>query len=850
MPKIIGLTSEEAKLRLEKNGRNIIEKKTKINPLKILISQFSSPLIIILILASIISVLIGYLPEQTPNFLDAILIFTIVLISGLSGFFQEYKAEKSIKALQKMAMPIVQVIRDGSVIEIHSSEIVIGDIVLLEAGNIVPADAKLLESFNLKIDESILTGESESIEKKIGDEIYMNTSVYVGSAKIKILKTGMQTRIGKIADKLQKISENKTSFEIEIQKLSKKLFFTVGIISIIVFIFGLLKYDLYTSLLTSISLAVGAVPEGLPAIVVLALTLGSKKMYKKNALVKKLDAVESVGAINIICTDKTGTLTKNEMSVSQLYLNNKAYNTDGIKKDEKKLIDEIYHLIKCGILCNNTKIIGHPEGKRQYLGDQTEVSLLKIGEKFNLFKEDIEKKYARVNEIPFNSERKMMSVIVRQEKNKKKTYLYSKGATEILLNKCKFILENNKIRKITNADKKTIIAQNENFASSALRILGFAYKEINNNKYDENNLIWLGLQAMADPPHQEVANVLTECKTAGIRVIMITGDNAITAKAIANKIGLKSTDVIEGNTLNKLSTKELKNKLQKGINIFARTTPIHKMAILKILQKKYQVAMTGDGVNDSLALKQANVGIAMGKNGTAVSKESSDIILLDDNFTTIVVAIKEGRRIFSNIRKFINYLLVSNLAEILVLLFATVFLTLEKPILLPVQILWINLLTDGLPALALGADPAKKDIMKDQPRKKGEPIINKRLAWLIGIIGAKKSLILMATFFIILPKGEDIARTTLLTGFIIYEFVRIASIRYQEKLNWFSNFWLLGALGVSLLFQIIIIYTPLNNFFHIVKIGLYEWGILSCGAIIGFILTILITKIIIKKIPE
>jgi len=301
MPKIIGLTSEEAKLRLEKNGRNVIEKKTKINPLKILITQFSSPLIIILILASIISVLIGYLPGQTPNFLDAILIFAIVLISGLSGFFQEYKAEKSIEALQEMAMPIVQVIRDGSVIEIHSSEIVI---VLLEAGNIVPADAKLLESFNLKIDESILTGESESIEKKSGDEVYMNTSVYVGSAKIKILKTGMQTRIGKIADKLQEISENKTSFEIEIQKFSKKLFFTVGIISIIVFIFSLLKYDLYTSLLTSISLAVGAVPEGLPAIVVLALTLGSKKMYKKNALVKKLGAVESVGSVNIICTDK------------------------------------------------------------------------------------------------------------------------------------------------------------------------------------------------------------------------------------------------------------------------------------------------------------------------------------------------------------------------------------------------------------------------------------------------------------------------------------------------------------------------------------------------------------------
>ncbi len=839
-----GLTSGEVLEKQKQFGKNEIKRTKKVNSWKIFLSQFTSPLVILLIMAALISFFIGYLPGQSSNLFDTSLILLIVLITGLSGFFQEYKAERSIEALQGYSIPKIQVFRDGAIREISVVDLVVGDVVLLEAGDIVPADAQILESFNLKIDESILTGESETVKREKGEEVFMGTSIHVGNAKALIVRIGMQTNIGQIANALQSIEERKTLFEEEIDGFSQKIFLVAGLITVVVFVFNFLKYDLYVSLLTAISLAVAAIPEGLPAVVVLALAVGANSMYKNKALIRKLNVVESIGAVDIICTDKTGTITKNEMTVVFLYLNNKVLGVDAVELDENEK-KEAMELLACGVVCNNVKVEGHPEGVRKYFGEQTEIALMKIGERFGFLSDNLADKYKRLDELSFSSERKMMSVIVQDRAAG--LQMYSKGAPEMLLSRCDRILIDGRIRKITEKDKENILAQNKIFASNALRVLGFSFKDLKKIDSPEDGLIWIGLQAMVDPPHPETAQVVRDCKTAGIRIIMITGDNAVTAKAIANIIGLDSAGVVEGPELEKMNDNDLEERINSGVNIFARTTPFHKLKILNILQKKYRVAMTGDGVNDSLALKKADVGIAMGVKGSAVAKESSDIILLNDIFATIVVAVREGRRIFDNIRKFINYLLVSNFVEISVIFFSTLLFTLHEPILFPVQILWINLLTDGLPALALGVDPAVPTVMQKKPRKRGESIINRQLALLIVAIGTVKTIILLVTFVLILPAGEDIARSALFTGFILHEFVRIASIRYSEKLGWLANPWLLGALSFSLLLQLIVLYTPLNSFFHVATLGVYEWMILISGTLLGYLLTIFITSAISKK---
>lgn len=839
----LGLTTQEAQRRLEQYGRNEIKRYEKIKPTKIFLVQFTSPLVLILIAAAIISVIIGYLPGQEPDFVDAALILIIVFVSGISGFFQEYKAEKSIEALQEMAAPKTLAIRDGQPKEISVSEVVVGDVLLLESGDIVPADAKLIESFNVAADESALTGESEAVTKKVADTIFMNSFIYIGNAKAEVIKTGLSTKVGEIAKKLQAIKTEKTSFEKEITLLSKKIFKIIAVVTVVIFLVSLFKYSLYAALLTAVSLAVAAIPEGLPAIVVLSLAIGAKALARKQALIRKLGVAESIGAVDIICTDKTGTLTKNEMAVTKLYINENVIETKQIKNNA---ITEIELLIRSGILCNNVQIVKDKDNIVQYLGEQTEIGLVKFGEKIGLNKNNLIKKYKLINEQSFTSERKMMS-ITTQEIKTGVYQIYAKGAPEVLLKKCDRIYINGVVQPLADTARKEILKHNKGFASSALRVLGFAWRGAQNeNDDEEKNLIWIGLQAMIDPPHPEVKSVLEECRNAGIRVIMITGDSAITASAIAKEINLKSNGRLTGKELDKMTDNELEQALNKDINIFARTNPFHKLRILNVLEKENRVAMTGDGVNDSLALKQANVGIAMGLRGTAVAKNACDMILLDDNFKTIVSSIKEGRKIFDNIRKFINYLLVSNFAEVGVLLVATLFISIKEPILLPMQILWINLLTDGLPALALGVDPARPDIMSKPPRPKNDPIIDKRLAWLIGTIGIKKICVLLATFIIVLPLGIDVARTTLFTGFILYEFVRISSIRYQEKLHWFSNKWLIGALGISLVLQMVIIYTPLSSFFHIVPLGLFSWSVLLSGIVVGYILAILITKIVIR----
>jgi len=838
-----GLTSDEAEKRLQQYGRNKIKQTHKIDPTKIFISQFTSPLILILIAAAIISYAIGFLPNQESNTVDTALILIIVIFSGISGFLQEYKSEQTIQALQKMSVPETKVIRDTKETMIPTTMIVPGDLVILESGDMIPADAQLLEAFNLRVDEAILTGESEAVGKKPTDPIYMNTFIDTGTAKATVTHTGMQTKVGAIATKLQTIQEEETPFQKEISNFSKRISLAIAAITIIILLVSLLKYDLYFSLLTAISLAVAAIPEGLPAVVVLVLALGANTMSKNHALIRKLAVTESVGSVDVICTDKTGTLTQNEMTVTNLYINHQQYTPDQI---DGKATD-FKQIFICAALCNDSQI-GYKNDTKQYLGEQTEVALRKISEKYGYIKEDLEKDSKKLNEIPFTSARKMMSVIYS---NDDKLLMYSKGAPEVLIEKSTKTINNGTTRPMTQADKEAILAQNKEYASHALRVLGFAYKETQKSDDDnEDGLIWLGLQAMIDQVRPGVKKAIEDCHTAGIRVIMLTGDNPITAQAIADTIGLQSNGYIEGKDLDKLSDEGLEAKLANEVNIFARISPFHKLRILETLTKTNRVAMTGDGVNDALALRKADVGIAMGIKGTEVAKEASDMILLDDNFVTITSAVKEGRRIFENVRKFINYLSACNIAEVALLFLATILLTLKEPVLLPVQLLWVNLLTDGLPALALGVDPATPNIMTEPPRRKGEPIINKRLAWLIVTIGAKKTIILFATFFLILPLGEDLARTTLFTGFILYEFVRIASIRYLDELTWLSNKWLLAALIGSVIMQLVIIYTPLNQYFHIVPLGLHEWIILIAGVAVGFILAIVLTKLILKYVKD
>jgi Ca2+-transporting ATPase len=839
-----GLTTEEARKRLQETGKNELIRTFRVHPLKILLSQFSSPLILVLIAAAVISLAIGLLPGQDSNIVDAVLILIIVLLSGIFGFIQDYEAEKTIEALQEMSAPLAKVIRDGQEIEISSTEVVPGDMLVLESGDMITADCRLLETFHLEVDESILTGESRAVRKKNDDPAYANTYVTGGNAKAFVKQTGMSTRIGKVASRLQELGEEKTPFQIELANLGKKMSMLTLIIGIVIAIIGFFKFGFYNSLLTAISLAVAAIPEGLPAVVVLALAVGANKMVRKNALTRKLSVVESVGAVDVICTDKTGTITENEMTVVKLQYD--SHKVD-ITSNEFKPDSTGEMLLKCGILCNNSTTGKNNDGKAVYLGEQTEIALRKVSEDYlpkNLFKN-----YKKVNEVSFSSQRKMMSVVM--ENSQKKFTVFSKGAPEVLLEHCDRIIQNGEILKLTDEVKQSILNENKQLTKDALRVLGFAYKptEVITDGV-EKKLIWIGLQAMIDPPRPEVRNAIAECKTAGIRIIMITGDNPLTAEAIARQVGLDSNGVIEGSELDQIDEEELEKRLKKNVNIFARTNPFHKLSILEILQKDHNVAMTGDGVNDALAIKKASVGISMGKKGTEVAKQASDIILLDDNFSTIRDAIKDGRTIFDNIRKFINYLLTCNVAEVAVIFLATLFLSLNEPILFPVQLLWINLLTDGLVALALGVDPPALDVMKKTPRKRNEPVINKQLGWLIGLIGLVKTMLLLLTYLIVHEYYPELARSVLFTAFVLYEFVRIATIRYQEKLTWLSNKWLLLSLFGSLVLQIVIIYSPINSFFYAEPLRLMEWGVLVAGCIVGFALALPITKMVIKWVPD
>jgi len=855
-----GLSEEEVGRRLKKYGYNELEER-KILPLKILLRQFTNFIVWILLAAAIVSLSIA----ETLNFFVILAIIGFVIILG---FIQEYKAEKAMQALKEIIMPTTTVVRNGKIKKILSREVVLGDILILETGDKIPADAKILETNYLKVDESALTGESLVVEKSKEDLVFAGTIVVYGKCKALVEATGMQTKLGKIAGLIQEVEE-KTPLQIKITQLAKNLAIIALIACTAVFAIGTLKgAPVAEILIIALALAVAAVPEGLPLALTLTLSLGMHRIAKHNAIVRKMLGVEALGSVTIICTDKTGTLTKNEMTVKKIFVNDKIFSvTDtGYKLKGEFLVNnkkidvnkekDLIQLLKTSALCNNATLVGT-------VGDPTEIALLVAAAKANLWKEDLEKKYRRVEEIIFTSERKLMTTL--HEKNNKKV-AFTKGAPEVVLQKCRYIQKNGKIFKLDKEEIEKILNINENFASSALRVLGIAYKTSATNV--EKNLIFLGLVGMIDPPREEVKEAIVACKNAGIKVVMITGDNPKTAKAIAEEIGLfvknKKFDIedklkkivkdgiITGNKLDKLNEKEFESVVE-DIVIYARIMPEQKLKIVKTLKKKgHIVAMTGDGVNDAPALKKADVGIAMGIKGTDVTKETADIVLQDDNFATIVEAVKQGRTIHDNIEKFTCYLISRNFTEVTLILLGIILLGFEFLPLLALQILFINTFAEIMPSIGLGLDPPRKGIMSKQPRKPGEKILKKRNLTLIVFVA---TFMATASFFVFLSAATgNIEKARTLVFATIVSMILFVPFSFRSldepilKVGILTNKLLVVGVACTFLLTLGIIYIPvLQNIFELTALSLKDWIIPLFVAFIALLFvefTKLITKVI------
>lgn len=819
-----GLSTVQVHHNLNKFGYNEIQTKKEFTALRIFISQFASFLIIILIIAGSISIFLGEL-------IDGIAIFAIVIINSIIGFIQEYKAENAVKALKKMIVLTAIVIRDGEEKQIPIREIVPEDILILSEGEKIPADCKILEAFSLKIDESMLTGESVPVNKQIGEgkegKLYKGTLIVTGRATAQVIATGSYTEFGKIIELVSKQEKTRSPLSIQLDQLGKKVGIVILSLIAILFILGYIKeISIIEMLMVSVALGVSAIPEGMPIIVTLTLAAGVQIMAGKKAIVRKMNAIETLGATTIICSDKTGTLTLNEMTVKKINTNFKEVEIPDLGYEFKKKIQlttpEEKKLLEICENCNNSFI-----GKN-ILGDPTEIALKILTRKAGYVKI-----YKELDENVFTSERKMMSSlhVVGDEK-----ITFSKGAFEEILKRCTHILKEGKVQKISTQDKKKYTKIVQDYAKETLRILAFAYKK---GKFEEKNLIFVGIVGMLDPPRKTVHKSLQIAKEAGIEVKIITGDNAITARAIGEKIGLNITNVMTGDEIDKLNDSELKKAIY-NTQIFARTKPEHKYRIVDILQRnKEVVAVTGDGVNDAPALKHADVGIAMGIKGTEATKEVADIVLKDDNFSTIINTIEEGRRIYFNILAFIKYMLSANFGSIMTV---AIFTIMGYPLpILPLQILWINLATDALPALALGQSKAEPGIMKEKPHPKKEQIFKKYFRFIIITILLQTLANVIAYFYgtrLDNVAGTDLfnlsmgshARTLVFSQIVLFELF-LAFVCKQEKSitfkSFFSNKALIGATAISFIFQLIMIYLPpMQTVFKTVALGWTEWILL------------------------
>ncbi len=818
---ISGLSTKEAERRIEQFGLNELQHKEKTSVMKIFLSQFNDFIVWVLIAATIISGIIG-------DKADALTILIIVIINAILGFVQEFRTEKSLEALKELAAPTCKVLRDSSIKIINSIYLTIGDIVILEAGDRIPADGDFVESSGLVIDESLLTGESVGVNKESHSKNstgFMGTTIVKGKGILKVNSIGMKTEMGKIAHLLQNIEEEKSPLNQRLDSLGKVLVVICLVICAIVTVMGIIRgNDITEMFLLGVSLAVAAIPEGLAAIVTVALALGVSRMLKRNALVRKLPAVETLGCTSVICSDKTGTLTQNKMTVKEVYLNGK------ITDIEKDNLTDYTKLMKCLVYCNDCNYDFTKKKMSETLhGDPTELALI------NMFFKDVPKleefisKVHRVYDIPFDSTRKMMSVIMNE--NGKET-CYVKGAPERLLDRCNYILENNKIKPFTYQKKKQVMDFISAMSSRALRCLAAAYKEENLSKNSklEENLIFIGVTGSIDPPRKEAGEAVLKCKLAGIKPIMITGDHQNTALAIAKSLNICNNDsqVMTGEQIENIDDKELEEKVNK-IRVFARVSPSHKLRIVRAFKKnKNVVAMTGDGVNDAPAIKEADIGIAMGISGTDVTKEASSMILMDDDFSTIVAAVEEGRIIYDNIRKFIRYLLSCNLGEVLTMFLATVFY-LPNP-LSPIQILLVNLATDGLPAIALGVDPADSDIMRQMPRAKNESIFARGLVEKIVVRGTLIGLCTLLAFMVGRYYRMDLetCRTLALCTLVMSQLIHVFECRSERhsifEIKLFTNMWLVGAVLVSIILICLVLYVPfLREIFHTVALNLKQW---------------------------
>lgn len=855
-----GLSQAETQKRTDQFGLNTLKKKKSHGLLYKIAAQFTDFLIVILIAAAAVSIFAG-------EIIDGIIIMAIVLLNGTLGFIQEYRADKALETLKKMASPFATVIRNGNTEQIKSDTLVPGDIVILDTGSSVPADLRLIETINLHIQESALTGESTPVEKKsslkLDDQTgvadrkncaFLGTLVTYGRGAGVVTGTGMNTEIGKIADMLSETPDEPTPLQKKLSSLGKLLGILCLAVCFVIAIMGIVRgEDLFEVFMTAVSLAVAAIPEGLPAVVTVILALGMQQMVKRNAIIKRLGAVETLGGTTVICSDKTGTLTRNEMTVTKIYIDNhyisvsgNGYDPDGefIMEDQpgspyKSLT--LKKLITASVLCNDAYY--NPEEK-SITGDPTEGCLTVLGHKFGISHSTVTKLYPRIAELPFDSERKLMSTL---HSNEGQMVLYTKGAPDMLLPRCTHIEIDGKVYPLTDSEKKSLSDIQETLSAEALRVLGIAYTNHESTKKvvspeDEQGLVFLGFTGAIDPPRDEVKKSIEICRKAGIRIVMITGDHKLTASAIGKKLGIITSDcmALSGNELDKLDDKELLEKIPT-IGIFARVSPSHKVRIINTLRKHGEItAMTGDGVNDAPALKQADIGIAMGITGTDAAKEAADMILTDDNFSSIVSAVEQGRIIYSNIRKFVGFLLSCNIGEIILIFFS---MLAGWPIpLLPIHLLWVNVMTDSFPAFALGLEKGDAHIMLEQPRAPSSPIIDKRMALSISIQSIALAASCLIAFQTALAGSGSIetARTVCFTVLIIGELLRAYSARSETrgvfKIGVFGNKFLNVSIMIGVVLLSCMLLIPgIRDIFKLTQLNMSYMLISAAFGVIPFI---------------
>jgi len=902
-----GLSEEEVKRRLSEYGYNELQEKKRRTALQMFLEEFKDVFILLLIVATILSAIIGYYESIGTQksvleiYTDPIIIGVIVILVAVAGFIQEYRAEKALEALKKLAAPKARVMRDGKETIIPAREVVPGDLLLLESGDTVPADARLIEAIELKADEAVLTGESTPVNKgvvtikaetPIADRknmLFMATHTIYGRGKAVVTSTGMGTEFGRIAELVQTAEEEETPLQKKLDRFAKQIAYVVLVLCAIIFVLevfaeGFVVKALIDAFISSISLAISVVPEGLPAIVTISLALGAREFARRHALIRKLSSAESLGATTMICSDKTGTLTKGEMTVRRIYNSDKMVEVAGVGYEPKGEFHlgsdsfnpqddkELSLLLTVGALCSNATLENENDTWR-ILGDPTEGALIVSAAKAGLEKAELEKIYPRVGEIPFTSERKRMTTVHSTLEGEQ--FVFVKGAPEVVLERCTHIFEKGKEKKLTDSKRKEILENNEKLASDALRVLGMAFKKVPktlkefNEEILENNLVFIGLEGMIDPPREEAVEANKKCEEAGIKTVMITGDHRLTAMAVAKEIGMmkENSMVLTGAELDNMNDEEFE-KIVENVAVYARVSPEHKLRIVKALKKKgHIVAMTGDGVNDAPAVKSADVGVSMGISGTDVTREASDMVLTDDNFATIVRAVEEGRVIYNNVRKYARFLISCNFDEVLVIGTFALLAGLAGaggeilyPLpLLPAMLLWINLVTDGAPAISLATDPPDEDVMKHKPRKPGEGILHGMGAFIITsfILQSTGTILLFILNYYIFPTHPwgwpngitnetnrvlslNEARTTAFVQATMFELFVVWNCRSEKRSAWrmgrnaFKNKFFVIAELSSILLTLAIPYIPVTRaMFHLVAltpldliqvVGVASWG--------------------------